>query len=208
MKAAYAIGFLGLCAMVLIVHNTYDTSEEVKEVQDPFLASLEAHVVARAQKALRQREAHEASENHISEARKAIKASLMDAESSAIHQIRQAKAKQLATTQVKGKVKSKAADPEKKKTFTWAELQRGEDAVKETVTENKVGNLLNKLKKAPLSANQKPKQVAKKKSVLGKALKNAKQASLVQDNHKASKQKSEATDEDEDDDEEDDFIDF
>merc|ERR1712146_183548 len=101
MKAAYAIGFLGLCAMVLIVHNTYDTSEEVKEAQDPFLASLEAHVVARAQKALRQREAHEATENHISEARKAIKASLMDAESSAMHQIRKAKAKELAKAQAK-----------------------------------------------------------------------------------------------------------
>merc|ERR1712230_311760 len=91
MKAAYALAFLGLCATVLVVHVIYETPEVAKEdadVEDPFLASLEAHVVAKAQRRLRQRDIKEASEAHISEARKAIKAALLDAQSSSLHEIK------------------------------------------------------------------------------------------------------------------------
>ena len=41
MKAAYALGFLGLCAFVLVLHVYDAPAEDVKEVEDPFLASLE-----------------------------------------------------------------------------------------------------------------------------------------------------------------------
>jgi len=52
MKAAYAFGFLALCAVVLVVH-VYDNQEQVKEVDsemtyndDPFLATLERVIAA------------------------------------------------------------------------------------------------------------------------------------------------------------------
>jgi len=152
MKAAYALGFLGLCAVVLVLH-VYDTPEETREVQDPFLASLEAHVVAKAQRRLRQRDAQDASETHISEARKAMKAALLDAHSSSLHEMRQAEeeVQVAATTKKATKKVAKEAAPAgaKGKVYTWAELQRGDDAKKETFTDNKVGNLMGNLQSAP-----------------------------------------------------------
>merc|ERR1712022_17265 len=110
MKAAYAVGFLALCAVVLVVH-VYDHQEEaVKDStynDDPFLASLEKHVVAKAQKALKQKAMKEASESHISEARKAIKSALMDAESSNIHSINTVMAAQAQKAQKAEKVQKK-----------------------------------------------------------------------------------------------------
>lgn len=172
MKAAYALGFLGLCAIVLVLHVYDAPAEETKEVQDPFLASLEAHVVAKAQRRLRARDKREASEAHISEARKAIKAALLDAQSSSLHEIKKAEeeqmaaqvkvvAKKVAKATKKGGAKQSTVDAaleqaanapaavESGKQFTWEELQRGDDAKKEIFTENKVGNLLGSLKAAP-----------------------------------------------------------
>merc|ERR1719201_2780372 len=93
-KAAYALAFLGLCAIVLVVH-IHDAPEEAKESDDPFLASLERHVVARAQARLRKHAMEHATETHISEARKAIKTALLDAQSSNIHKMRLAQVKQI-----------------------------------------------------------------------------------------------------------------
>jgi len=170
MKAAYALGFLGLCAIVLVVH-VYDTQEEaIKDSDtynnDPFLASLEKHVVARAQRSIRQRAAKKASETHISEARKAIKAALMDAESSNIHQINTvmaASAKQQEKARKKAKNAGKTAlerieaipadgvedSDDGHQKFTWAQLQAGEDAQTDTKNDKKVGSLLSSLKSAP-----------------------------------------------------------
>merc|ERR1711912_211878 len=103
MKAAYALAFLGLCAIVLLVHiNREESQEEMKEVQDPFLATLEARVVARAQARLRKARRQRASKEHISAVREAIRNSL----------------------------KAAAAKKHKKqvKQFTWDELQAGADA--------------------------------------------------------------------------------
>merc|ERR1712159_156923 len=158
MKAAYALGFLGLCAFVLVLH-VYDAPAEVAkedEVQDPFLASLEAHVVARAQRRLRERDLKEASDNHISAARKAIKAAMLDAHSSSLHEIKKHEeeiaaartAAKAAATKAAKTTAGKAA-PTGGKVYTWAELQRGDDAKSEIFTQNKVENLVGNLRKAP-----------------------------------------------------------
>jgi len=162
MKAAYALGFLGLCAVVLVLH-VYDTPEETAmQSDDPFLASLEAHVVAKAQRRLRAKDRQEASQAHISEARKAIKAALLDAQSSSLHQIKKAeeqraiKKKKVVKKAKKGTKAAKAAKtaaPAKAapgaKQYTWDQLQRGEDAKQEIFTEKKVSGLLQNLKAAP-----------------------------------------------------------
>merc|ERR1712167_250813 len=72
-KAMYAAVFLGLCAIVLLVHvqvNTDDVESEKQAgfVQDPFLANLEAHVVAKAQRRLRQKAMQEKRNAHINDA--------------------------------------------------------------------------------------------------------------------------------------------
>lgn len=163
MKAAYALGFLGLCAVVLVLH-VYDTPEETAmQSDDPFLASLEAHVVAKAQRRLRAKDRQEASQAHISEARKAIKAALLDAQSSSLHQIKKAEEeKAIVKKKVVKKAKkgtkaaktAKTAAPAKAapggaKQYTWDQLQRGEDAKQEIFTEKKVSGLLQNLKAAP-----------------------------------------------------------
>jgi len=234
MKAAYALGFLGLCATVLVIH-VYDAPEEAtKEVQDPFLASLEAHVVAKAQRRLRQRDLKEASQTHISEARKAIKAALLDAQSSSLHEIRQVEVEEAAADAKKivkkaKKAAAKAAAPagKAKKTFSWAELQRGDDAEeqKQELTQNKVSGLLGNLQDAP-KANKGPEGTASlvgagddevdkkaKKSdnalsgALSKAMTEAKvpkQEVDVEDNEVAKEQKAHEAEEKEEDEFEDD----
>merc|ERR1712046_535718 len=117
-KAVFAAVFLGLCAVVLLVHTQVNPSEETdmasKEVVDPFLANLEAHVIAKAQRRLRQRAIANKRKKHISNARAAMKTMLLDAASDAqksVHQeeIREAMKKKKAAT--KGK---------ETKQFTWA----------------------------------------------------------------------------------------
>merc|ERR1712166_671735 len=180
MKSAYALAFLGLCACVLVIHQNVDNSaEDTKQAVDPFLASIEAHVVAKAQRALRMRNMKDASHAHISEARKAIKASLLNAENLNFHEVNKANEEEreqelIATTTVK---KSKKAPAKKKKTYTWAELQRGDDAVKEKhtdATDSKVGNLLQNLKTASHHTKAAPVQKkAKAQQASTSALKNA-----------------------------------
>jgi hypothetical protein len=141
----------------------YDTPEETAmQSDDPFLASLEAHVVAKAQRRLRAKDKQEASQAHISEARKAIKAALLDAQSSSLHQIKKAEQRKIIKKKIVKKAKkgTKAAKTAKTvapakagkagaKQFTWDQLQRGEDAKEEIFTENKVSGLLSNLKAAP-----------------------------------------------------------
>merc|ERR1711907_249377 len=81
-KAAYATFFLGLCAVVLLVHQNI-APEEAREETDPFIANLEAHVVAKAQRHLRAQEAKVAEEKSIAEARKNMQMMLSDAADSA-----------------------------------------------------------------------------------------------------------------------------
>merc|ERR1711939_1252483 len=153
MKAAYALAFLGLCATVLVVHVIYETPEVAKEdadVEDPFLASLEAHVVAKAQRRLRARDRKMASEAHISEARKAMKNFLLDAHSSNQHTIKVLEAEEDSTkSKTKVKTQKKKADDEKQ--WSWEELQRGDDVAQERDASEKVGDIMGKLHAAPQS---------------------------------------------------------
>merc|ERR1711924_75503 len=70
--------FLGLCAVVLLVHQNI-APEEAREETDPFIANLEAHVLAKAQRRLRAQEAKVAEEKSIAEARKNMQMMLSDA---------------------------------------------------------------------------------------------------------------------------------
>jgi hypothetical protein len=154
MKAAYALGFLGLCAFVLVLHVYDAPAEDVKEVEDPFLASLEKHVVAVAQKRLRQRDAKMARDTHISEARKAIKASLMEAESTNMHNLQKTKLDEVTeddkdNSSDKDDVKNDEFLEPKEQKFTWAQLQAGADVKSETDKSAMVGDLMSKLQAAP-----------------------------------------------------------
>merc|ERR1712080_754552 len=65
------------------------------------------------------------------------------------------------------------------KQFTWAQLQKGEDKAKENYANQKMGNLLNKLKSAPKADKKKrlhdaQKQIETKSTVMAKALEEAK----------------------------------
>merc|ERR1712072_6620 len=106
---------------------------------DAFLANLEAHVVAKAQRRLREHEEKVQRHQNIEKARKAMASMLEKAEDSAQQDVEKEKKKHQVT--------SKAKSP--KKTFTWDELQRGADAPTKTQQKNKVNNLLDNLKRAP-----------------------------------------------------------
>merc|ERR1719238_2092517 len=97
-----------------------------------------------------------ATETHISEARKGIKTALLDAQSSNIHKMRQAQAKQIKK-QIKDEKKEakKHVNAEGEKTFTWAELEAGKDAEAETSANKKLGHLVNNLASAPKAKNAK-----------------------------------------------------
>merc|ERR1711988_2010883 len=129
-KAAYATFFLGLCAVVLLVHQNI-APEEAREETDPFIANLEAHVVAKAQRRLRAQEAKVAEEKSIAEARKNMQMMLSDAADSAQQDVQ----------------KAEDAEPSKDKKFTWAQLQAGADSKPDT--RPKVNHLLKSLKSAP-----------------------------------------------------------
>merc|ERR1711865_75594 len=214
MKSAYALAFLGPCACVLVIHQNTDNSvEDTKQAVDPFLASIEAHVVAKAQRALRIRDLKEATHAHISEARKAIKASLLNAETSAIYkakQVSEAEAQEL----VEATTTAKKTSVKKKKTYTWAELQRGDDVKNVKHTENKVGSLMDKLKSAShTKAAPKVQKTKKVSSAIENALLAAKsgvKANVKQQKEQKPKvveevEEDEDEDEDYDDDEDDEY---
>merc|ERR1712080_67538 len=81
-----------------------------------------------------------------------------------------------------GMKKKKAAGKGKgkdTKQFTWAQLQKGEDKAKENYANQKMGNMLNKLKSAPKADKKKrlldaEKQTESKSTVMAKALAEAK----------------------------------
>merc|ERR1711918_225539 len=82
MKSAYAVTFLGLCALALLVHvHVNESTDDIREeyTKDPFLATLEARVVARAQARLHKRNAAVATKKHISSVRQQIRDSLKKA---------------------------------------------------------------------------------------------------------------------------------
>merc|ERR1711988_1890919 len=113
-KAMYAAMFLGLCAVVLLVHTQVNPSEETdmasKEVVDPFLANLEAHVIAKAQRRLRQRAMANRRKKHISNARAAMKTMLLNAANEAqsdVRKVEEEEAKKKAATKKKGNLLSK-----------------------------------------------------------------------------------------------------
>merc|ERR1711907_790580 len=124
-KAAYATFFLGLCAVVLLVHQNI-APEEAREETDPFIANLEAHVVAKAQRRLRAQEAKVAEEKSIAEARKNMQMMLSDAADSAQQDVQKAEAVEI-------KKQAEEAKPSKDKKFTRP----------------KVNHLLKSLKSAP-----------------------------------------------------------
>jgi|ERR1711959_205624 len=194
-KAMYAAVFLGLCAIVLLVHvqvNTDDVESEKQAgfVQDPFLANLEAHVVAKAQRRLRQKAMQEKRNAHINDARKAMKTMLLNAASSAQDTVAKAEAEEQKEKKVaKKKAAAKAQQP---KTYTWAQLQDGADKAKETQSAQKMGSLLNNLKAAPkadknqqLRALQQQKQDAKahKAALMSNALADAKAKAKAEVKH-------------------------
>merc|ERR1712199_57427 len=128
-KAMYAAAFLGLCAVVLLVHTQVNPNEETdmasKEAVDPFLANLEAHVIAKAQRRLRQRAIANKRKKHISNARAAMKTMLLNAASDAQKSVHQEEIREAKKAQA---MKKKAATKGKQtKQFTWAQLQKGED---------------------------------------------------------------------------------
>merc|ERR1711988_180714 len=173
-------------------------------LDDPFLKSLNARVVAKAQRALRARDMRIAKKAHISEARKPIKAALLDADDTAQHSVSEYKieahqAAIKAAQKKKEQVESDfeyddsegAAVPDKK--FSWKELQAGADAPEEEKKPKAdikvVGKLMSNLKAAPgaeeemqhdqlLSAKKSEAQA----SILTDALSSAKEeAGLVSD---------------------------
>merc|ERR1712098_650907 len=115
-----------------------------------FLKKLEMHVIKNAQARLAKREAKQARIAHINEARKAMKNSLMVAETTAVRRVR--------------KVEKEVKKAKTKKKYTV----------------NKVGNLLKDLKSAPRATKENLKDAAKasaqsKIDAMGDALKRAKQ---------------------------------
>merc|ERR1712093_779049 len=174
-KAVYAFAFLGLCAVVLVLHTNQSVEEDTLEAvpQDPFLANLEAHVIAKAQRRLRQRAMAHKRKNHISNARKAMKTMLLNAASQAQDNVAKVE-KEEALKRQKDKKKGMSASKANKKQFTWAQLQKGEDNAKQNM-----GSLLNKLKSAPKADKKKRLQDAQvkqeqKSSVMANALAAAK----------------------------------
>merc|ERR1711998_357475 len=174
-KAMFAAVFLGLCAVVLLVHTQVNPSEETdmasKEAVDPFLANLEAHVIAKAQRRLRQRAMANRRKKHISNARAAMKTMLLNAANEAQSDVRKVEEEE---AKKKASMKKKAV-----KKGTWAQLQKGEDKAKENFANKKMGNLLSKLQAAPKAdkkkqlENQHSDQDAKS-GVMAKALNQAK----------------------------------
>merc|ERR1711924_341012 len=121
--------------------------------QDPFLANLEAHVIAKAQRRLRQRAQAHKRKDHISNARKAMKTMLLNAASRAQDRVAKVeKEEELKRQKDKKKATAKAAGG---KQFTWAQLQNGDDNAKQNYAQQKMGNLLNKLKRAPKADKKK-----------------------------------------------------
>merc|ERR1711959_364116 len=166
-KTGFAALFLGLCALVVVLHvqDNSHAEEEVAKFEDPFLKKLEMHVIRNAQARLAKREAKQARIAHINEARKAMKNSLMMAETTAVKRV-----KKVEKEVKKAKVKK----------YSWNQLQRGDDEAKENYTVNKVGNLLKDLKSAPKATKENLKAAAKasaqsKIDAMGDALKRAKQ---------------------------------
>merc|ERR1712139_464985 len=146
-KAMYAAVFLGLCAVVLLVHTQVNPSEETdmasREAMDPFLANLEAHVIAKAQRRLRQRAMANRRKKHISNARAAMKTMLLNAANDAQSDVRKVEAEE---------AKKKAAS--KKKAIKKGN-KKGENKAKENFANKKMGNLLNKLQAAPKADKKK-----------------------------------------------------
>merc|ERR1711912_83013 len=181
-KAMYAAVFLGLCAVVLLVHTQVNPSEETdmasKEVVDPFLANLEAHVIAKAQRRLRQRAMANRRKKHITNARAAMKTMLLNAANDAQEDVRKVEMEEAKKKAASAKKKA-AKKTKQGKQFTWAQLQKGEDKAKENFANKKMGNLLSKLQAAPKA--QKKKQLENqhsdqdaKSGVMAKALNQAK----------------------------------
>merc|ERR1712139_8359 len=158
-KAMYAAVFLGLCAVVLLVHTQVNPSEETdmasKEAMDPFLANLEAHVIAKAQRRLRQRAMANRRKKHISNARAAMKTMLLNAANDAQSDVRKVEAEEAKKKAASKKKAIKKGNKKDKKQFTWAQLQKGEDKAKENFANKKMGNLLNKLQAAPKADKKK-----------------------------------------------------
>merc|ERR1712139_630165 len=142
-KAMYAAVFLGLCAVVLLVHTQVNPSEETdmasKEAMDPFLANLEAHVIAKAQRRLRQRAMANRRKKHISNARAAMKTMLLNAANDAQSDVRKVEAEE---------AKKKAASKKKA-------IKKGNKKAKKNFANKKMGNLLNKLQAAPKADKKK-----------------------------------------------------
>merc|ERR1712070_1095921 len=185
-KAIYAAAFLGLCAVVLLVHTQVNPGEETDMAQesvpqDPFLANLEAHVIAKAQRRLKQRARANKRKKHINNARAAMKTMLLNAANDAQRGVRQME-KEEAKKRLAAKAKNAKGGGGKKadaKQFTWAQLQKGEDKAKENFANQKMGTLLSKLKQAPKADKKKHLQDAQKatdqkSTAMAKALADAK----------------------------------
>merc|ERR1711871_334477 len=167
-KAHYALAFMALCGVVLVVHELQGP-EVLKQNEDPFLAALEKHVVATAQRRLSKVFAEEATKKHIAEARKQIQASLHEADDDNKFRVKKAEAEmQLKEMQAAAQpieTVSAAKVPHAKKTvkvpvkkFTIAQLEAGEDAIehkaatKKAETQHLMANLVAAPKVAPLSS--------------------------------------------------------
>merc|ERR1711871_1141367 len=164
-KAHYALAFMALCGVVLVVHELQGP-EVLKQSEDPFLAAVEKHVVATAQRRLSKVFAEEATKKHIAEARKQIQASLHEADDDNKFRVKKAEAEmQLKEMQAAAQpieTVSAAKGPHAKKTvkgpvkkFTIAQLEAGEDAIehkaatKKAETQHLMANLVAAPKKAP-----------------------------------------------------------
>merc|ERR1711964_748349 len=165
-KTGFAALFLGLCALVVVLHvqDNSHAEEEVAKFEDPFLKKLEMHVIKNAQARLANREAK--------------KDSLMMAETTAVRHVKKVE------KEVK---KAKAVKKTKKqpKKYTWEQLEKGDDEAKENYTVNKVGNLLKDLKHAPRATKENLKAAAKaqaqsKIDAMATALKRAKKETADQ----------------------------
>merc|ERR1711871_1882387 len=167
-KAHYALAFMALCGVVLVVHELQGP-EVLKQSEDPFLAAVEKHVVATAQRRLSKVFAEEATKKHIAEARKQIQASLHEADDDNKFRVKKAEAEmQLKEMQAAAQpieTVSAAKVPHAKKTvkvpvkkFTIAQLEAGEDAIehkaatKKAETQHLMANLVAAPKVAPLSS--------------------------------------------------------
>merc|ERR1711871_1456009 len=170
-KAHYALAFMALCGVVLVVHELQGP-EVLKQSEDPFLAAVEKHVVATAQRRLSKVFAEEATKKHIAEARKQIQASLHEADDDNKFRVKKAEAEmQLKEMQAAAQpieTVSAAKVPHAKKTvkvpvkkFTIAQLEAGEDAIehkaatKKAETQHLMANLVAAPKVAPLSSEDK-----------------------------------------------------